>query len=161
MKRKRGTHGGGRPPKRLRNDSDQSTTATRPELDHPVLQRLYTQVFSLRQFLLSQLPKSSKNRRRRITQLGLLESPRDGRGGGLDDELGRLLDSTVVGLTAPAEAPDSTEAAKEINKEIETFSQQLPACNTGSTFRPGYFRQAPTVDFVIWLLFKRTTTSRF
>ncbi|KAF2710295.1 hypothetical protein K504DRAFT_481429, partial [Pleomassaria siparia CBS 279.74] len=171
----------GRPPKRARHASlNQSVPATTPHVQHPVLQRLYPHVVSLRHYLLSRLPIASKNRRRKLSQLGkpdatapatsnLLTSLTRGVGVDvdidtnidinidIDIELGRLLDSTLVGLstTSPTASPDKSK-----HGDIVNFSQQLLKSSTGGTFKPGYFQQSETVDFVIWRLFKRSASYR-
>lgn len=143
MKRKRNTHVGGRPPKRAR-DADQSPLATTDGVDHPVLSSLYPKVSSLRHYLLSRLPTSSKNRRRKISQLGAQRpSPNASATRVVDIELGELLDSTLVGvLSDSGSSAAREEAAKERDKDIESFSQQLPSKTTASTFEPGYWLQA-------------------
>lgn len=143
MKRKRSNCKGDRPLKRLGEASSQSTLATHSGVEHPVLRRLYTEVSSLRHYLLSRLPTSSKNRRRKISQLGLSTPSHDANATrGVDFELGYLLDSTLVGVPPNAPAAARNENAKERDGDIESFSQQLPECATASTFKPGYFLQS-------------------
>ncbi|KAF2259198.1 hypothetical protein CC78DRAFT_525270, partial [Lojkania enalia] len=169
MKRKRSAHAGGRPPKRTR-DADQSAIATPTPVDHPVLQRLYPEILSLRHYLLARLPSSSKNRRRKISQFGVSSSPGQDAtatcsshvdSDGVDVELGRLLDSTLVGVSPKATTTRADDPAKEAReKDIQTFSQQLSDHSTGCTFQPGGFLQGETVNFVIWLLFKKSSAHR-
>jgi hypothetical protein len=142
MKRKRAAHVGDRHRKRSRPASDQSAIATTPGVDHPVLRRLYPEVVTLRHYLLSRLPGTSKNRRRKISQLGLPNpngSPAATRGP--DVELGQLLDSTLVGVPVKGDTEVPDDSADARDRDIELFSQQLPDCATGSTFKPGYFLQ--------------------
>ncbi|KAF2684833.1 hypothetical protein K458DRAFT_27426 [Lentithecium fluviatile CBS 122367] len=156
---KRSAHVGGRTPKRARDAADQSAPATTPGVEHPVLSRLYPHVASLRHYLLSQLPSSSKNRRRKLTQLGLQHQSQDATAPrGIDIELGELLDSTLVGVVPKAaDEVARKEAARERDRDLESFSQQLPPGTTASTSKPGYLPQSEIVDFVIWRLFKRST----
>lgn len=145
MKRKRSAHVGDRAPKRARGTVDQSASATPPALDHPVLSRLYPHIASLRHHLLSRLPASSKNRRRKLAQLGLPLPNQDATAPrATDHELASLLDSVVVGrgLSTAADAPAREAAAQERDRDLESFSQQLPAETTASTFKPGYFLQS-------------------
>jgi hypothetical protein len=116
-----------------------------------VLSRLYPQVATLRHYLLSRLPSSSKNRRRKLAQLGLhppdadATSPR-----GIDDQLGDLLDAVVVGglpSTTTADAAVRKAATQEREDDLESFSQQFPAGTTASTFKPGYFLQPEVSGF--------------
>ncbi|KAF2810104.1 uncharacterized protein BDZ99DRAFT_304375 [Mytilinidion resinicola] len=134
--------------------SSQSALATPQSVVHPVLQRLYPQLHTLRQYLLSWLPASSKKRRRRIEQLGL--SPDATASPGEDAALGLLLDTTLIGLPKA----DQSEADKDaLARDMESFSQQLPESTLFLSSNPGHFLQPETVDFVIWLLFKRHPSS--
>lgn len=135
MKRERSAHVVGRPPKRARPAADQSAVATPPGVDHPVLRRLYPGVLSLRHYLLSRLPASSKYRRRRLTQLGLHHHAQHH----LDADLAQLLDATLIGIPRTADAAGQDEAAKDRARDIDTFSQQL---SSAGTFKPGYFLQS-------------------
>lgn len=136
---------------RAQASSDQSAFATPPAVKQPVLQRLYPNVYTLRHYLLSKLPDSSRSRRRRITQLGLPNPSHDATNarGVVDAELGKLLDSTLVGLCPKASSTTRDEAEIAINKDIGHFSQQLPVCATGSTFKPGYFLQSEVGTFAL------------
>ncbi|KAL1595840.1 Telomerase reverse transcriptase [Paraconiothyrium brasiliense] len=163
MKRKRNVPELGRNPgsKKARLGADQSPVATPAVIEHPVLSRLYPEVLSLRHYLLSRLPTSSKlrSRRRKISQLGLHSGQEDIAPRGIDLELGELLDTTLVGVVPISRAKGPEEAARERDKDLESFTQEVAASNgsTGS-FKPGYFLQAEIVDFVIWRLFKRSTS---
>lgn len=116
--------------KRKRSASDaagrpRDTTAT-PPATHPVLQRFYPQVLTLRRFLLSKLARASTRKRRRIAQLGLGREPTAAPGAVAADDLRILLDNTWVGAahhTAPAELVD-------LEKDLEIFSQQLPSSSS-------------------------------
>ncbi|KAJ4301248.1 Telomerase reverse transcriptase [Kalmusia sp. IMI 367209] len=160
MKRKRNTHAGGRNPKRVRAVSDQSPVATTASVEHPVLSRLYPEVLSLRHYLLSRLPASSrlKSRRRKLSQLGLHPSHEDTATCGTDLELGELLDSTLVGVLPNGDADRRENALREREKDLESFTQELSLTNSASTFKPGYFLQSEIVDFVVWRLFKRSSS---
>jgi hypothetical protein len=147
MKRRRGsTQAGDRPPKRPKETSSQCALATSlpvdpavdHPVDHPVLRCLYPEVLSLRHYVLSRLPGTSKNRRRKISQLGQSEGPRLD---GLDSELARLLDSALVGANHRPTATSREEAIIARDRDIISFSQQLVDCATGRTFTPGYFQQ--------------------
>jgi hypothetical protein len=139
MKRKRSARDHARPPKRARDALDESTVATNPGGEHPVLQRLYQRVFSLRHYLLSRLPVASKTRRRKISQLGLSDPSHGATSSrGVDFELGQLLDSTLVGVPPKAIVTGQDDAR---DGDIVSFSQQLLGSTAGATFKPGYFQQ--------------------
>lgn len=141
MKRKRPSRAGG--PRKKAHVVDQSTAATLPAIDQPVLRRYYPQLLTLRHYLLSQLPKSSRNRRRKISQLGL-QSARSHATPSCDPdtELGQLLDSTVIGGFNTSKTISEDQVTKERNRDIDTFTQQLSPVITGGTFKPGYFLQS-------------------
>ncbi|KAL5121967.1 Telomerase reverse transcriptase [Pleosporales sp. CAS-2024a] len=131
-----------------------------PGPDHPVLRRLYPQVLTLRHYLLSRLPTSSKGRRRRIAHVG--SAPRaqddDACTRDLDLQLGTLLDSALVACFPNPEPKHTEHDARE--RERESFTQQRSQTVSGGTFKPGYFLQSEIVDFVIWLLFRRSTAHK-
>ncbi|PVH95994.1 hypothetical protein DM02DRAFT_132437 [Periconia macrospinosa] len=160
-------HVGSRPPKRPRQAADQSPTATTSCTQHPVLSRLYPKVVSLRHYLLSRLPASSKNRRRKIAHLGVQQGPEQQDTNtathGIDAELGKLLDATLIGVVSKHVTDDTaaTDIAKERDQDLKNFSQHLSSSGTiGGTFKPGYFVHSEVVDFVIWRLFHRCTSYR-
>lgn len=150
-KRKGNAHAGARPPKRPRQAADQSPTATPSScIQHPVLSRLYPKVLPLRHYLLSRLPAASKNRRRKIASLGILQVPdRDNNSSAPtrapdDAELGKLLDTTLVGVVSKhvTDAPAATEIAERRDEDLRNFSQHLSSSGTtGGTFKLGYFVQ--------------------
>ncbi|PSN65568.1 hypothetical protein BS50DRAFT_575538 [Corynespora cassiicola Philippines] len=145
MKRKRGAHVGGRPPKRSRNAGSQSPVATTAaSVDHPVLARIYPELLALRHYLLSQLPSSSKNRRRRILQLGRpAKHPLpDSATHALDVDLARLLDTTLVAVPPNSNVANPDRVARERERDLESFSQERPYGATGATFKEGYFLQS-------------------
>ncbi|KAF2499750.1 hypothetical protein BU16DRAFT_282302 [Lophium mytilinum] len=137
MKRKR-SHG---QPVTSPAPSSQSALATPQGVVHPVLQRLYPQLQTLRQYLLSRLPASSKKRRRRIEQLG--QSPDPNPSPDEDAALGLLLDATLVGLPKAGQSEFDKDA---IARDIESFSQQLPESTLFLSSNPGHFLQ-PEVCF--------------
>ncbi|KAH9878518.1 hypothetical protein IAQ61_001790 [Plenodomus lingam] len=164
MKRKYNYQATGMPRKKAKHASNSlsvSTSAPPPGVDHPVLRRLYPRVLTLRHYLLLQIPNSSKGRRRRIAQIGCSTSALDAKSKHpIDEELGQLLDAALV-CTVNGPSPESLgNVAKERNQDIETFTQQRSQGTSGGTFKPGYLLQSETVDFVIWCLFKRSTTHR-
>lgn len=144
---------------------DQSTNATpsphphhihNPH-PHPVLQRLYPQLSTLRHYLLARLPGSSKNRHRRIAQLGGTPPvpPHDTSPvQHVDIALAHLLDSALVGTSPHALAADHR------HQDLQTFTQQRSQNTPANTFGPGYQRQSDIVDYVIWRLFKRSSSYR-
>lgn len=124
--------------------TDQSPAATPASVEHPVLSRLYPEVLSLRHYLLSRLPASSasKNRQRHLSQLGTCTGDQSTAPRGIDLELGKLLDATLVGVLQRPRAGNPEVAAKERDGDLESFTQEVAASNASAgTFKPGYFLQ--------------------
>lgn len=126
---------------------DQSAAATPVAIKQPVLQRFYPQLLTLRHYLLSVLPISSKNRRRKLAQLGRPIAANNAPSAcGSDVELGQLLDSTVIGGFETPKSEDSEHGVRERDRDIEIFTQQLSPAFTGGTFKSGYFLQSGVSD---------------
>lgn len=159
MKRKCFSHVGG--PRKKAQVVGQSTSATSSAIEQPVLQRFYPRLITLRRYVLSQLPKSSKNRRRKLAQLGW---PTIGKSttstGDADVELGQLLDSTVVGEQKMAQIENNAQVVRERNKDVETFTQQLSPATIGGTLRPGYFLQSE-VGGVTWRIIAHSKRQKY
>jgi hypothetical protein len=140
MKRKRSSHANGTSHKKAKRAAE---TAPTSDHDHPVLRHHYSQVSTLRQYLLSQLPLLSKNRRRRISQLGhTAPVQEDASTRDVDIQLGQLLDSTLVGWLLDTVPKNVDQELKERGREIESFTQQRSQSISGGTFKPGYFMQS-------------------
>lgn len=127
--------------KKARPVLDQSTDATHAGVDHPVLRRLYPQVHTLRHYLLSQLPKASKGRRRRLGQLGK-PSTANHADTGADLDLGKLLDSVLVATVTKCPDGLAEQRSREREGEVESFTQQRSPDTAAGTFKPGYLLQS-------------------
>ncbi|KAJ5757647.1 uncharacterized protein N7511_006341 [Penicillium nucicola] len=147
-KRKRPIKGRGPPsshpsitsPRRFRNPAPSTGT-----INHPVISLYYRQVVTLREYLLLQLPVTSKSRRRRIltgSQAGELASE-------TSQTLAHLLDSTLVGVLKESSPTLNSERQKEYLSFTQSQSRSiLVSTDTGPTCP-----QSEVVDFVIWKLF--------
>lgn len=85
------------------------TSDTGKSVSHPLLSRLYPQVQTLRDHVLSRLPASSRLRRKKIASVGLAEqsSGKTAMVNATEKDVARLLDTTVVAYSAHQEAlPD-------------------------------------------------------
>ena len=153
-KRKRNRHGPSAadcPRKRLRAGSvaglASGASADFNVIKHPVLSLYYPCVVTLRSYLLSKLPISSKARRRRL--VAARNGPEQSRPGqkspapnvdGLTDgfndserSLAYLLDTTLVcGLERPCPAQDQSRV-----NDLATFSQQQSKATAGSSLGGG------------------------
>lgn len=104
---------------------------------HPVISRYYSQVVSLRTFLLSSLPSSSKSRRRKVASI--------------DNKLAHLLDTTLVGID---KQPDEATTQSR-QRDLAVFTQSQARSSRDSTDTGASCPQSELVDFVILTLFNR------
>lgn len=86
---------------------------------HAVISQYYPSVLSLRQYMLAELPSSSRIRRKKITTAGRASQSSGGGVSGIGESLGRLLDTTLVGL------PEQTKShAGDLWDQWTSFSQR-------------------------------------
>ncbi|WPH03795.1 Hypothetical protein R9X50_00667800 [Acrodontium crateriforme] len=141
MKRKRKSGGGSHVDKCPKiDDSD-----LRPS--YALLRQYYPEVLTLRNYLVSRLPKTAKRRRRRIRQYGLhcgSESPSE-------DGVVDLLDKTLVGSFASV----SSDTDDSIEKDLTIFTQHLNDVSVSTLNTQCVPNQSEIVHFVVWLLFRR------
>jgi hypothetical protein len=143
MKRRHSAHAVGGIRKKARRAVDQSSNPTPTCATHPVLRRLYPEVLTLRQYLLSRLSSTSKNRHRRISQLGRATPAQGASPDGPDVAVVQLLDSALVCTSAVhAETNSYAQFTHEREKDIKAFTQQRSQGTPGGTFNPGYYMQS-------------------
>ena len=131
MKRKRKSHRDERAAKRRKADH---TLNERPTW--PLLRQYYSEVLTLRQYLVSELSISSKKRRRKVAHYGL-DAP-EGLETGTDVSVVRLLDSVVVGTFNRTGIRD----VDTIDKDITIFTQQLSDSNATVSATQGALKQS-------------------
>ncbi|KAJ5496602.1 reverse transcriptase [Penicillium fimorum] len=118
---------------------------------HPVISLYYRQVVPLREYLLQQLPVTSKSRRRRILTL----DSREDQDANASQTLAELLDSTLVGVLKESSPALNSERQKEYSSFNASQSRSiLASTDTGPTCP-----QSEVVDFVIWKLFNHNNGS--
>ncbi|CAK7270640.1 Telomerase reverse transcriptase [Sporothrix epigloea] len=134
----------------------QSLAITKPPaIQRDLLARFFPRVETLRDYLLTQLPSSSRLRRKKLSSVG-----RGADATAIEQLLGHVLDTTLVACAGGGQ--DSCLLASDQDRERmhQTFSQTKRADEsyvTVSNAAEGTFcPQAEIVDFVIWLLFSRT-----
>ncbi|KPM35632.1 hypothetical protein AK830_g10942 [Neonectria ditissima] len=112
-----------------------------------LLDRCYARVTTLREHILSNLPSSSRLRRKKIASLGQKEGIAE-----IEAQLVHLLDTSLVCTHQPQPDPQDTRWEQWVS-----FSQKGDESNV--TISDGLFKskysQSEIVDFVIWLLFSR------
>ncbi|KAI0432941.1 hypothetical protein F5Y09DRAFT_300348 [Xylaria sp. FL1042] len=69
----------------------------KPRLRHPVLSQYYPHVHSLREYIITQLPSSSRIRRRKISTIGIVNKSHNTLLSDVERSLGALLDNTLIG----------------------------------------------------------------
>lgn len=127
-----------RPARQSETSSKRVQVASKPSRDneatHPVISRYYQRVLTLRQYLLEQLPPSSKSRRRRVASLGRQGSDSDGSREDNIEELATLLDSTLVGILCETNRKDDQERQKHFAAFTQSqYRSSLTSTDTGPT----------------------------
>ena len=117
MKRKRKARPAALPSKRARLDSRGIASST-SDITHPVLSRYYPRVVKLREWLLSNIIKASRKRRKAIIDYGKAIAGPDESANSEHAAAARLLDDVVVGFV-PGEANKTSYYS-----EKKTFSQR-------------------------------------
>lgn len=138
------------PPQKLRSPKAVSSCPRRPSSDrggfhhpHPVISLYYKNVLTLRQYLLQQLPLSSKSRRRRIGSLGLQQGRHcsaQHHSGDADQntqtvrDIASLLDSTLVGVLKESNPTVSQARYREFAAFTQSQGRSSLVCtDTGPT----------------------------
>jgi len=103
----------------------------------PLLRQYYHEVQSLRNYLVSRLPKSSKKRRRRLLHYGL-QSAQD-ESILVDDGTVQLLDKIQVGTSKHI---GNREEVEQLDEEISVFTQQVSESDISITPRSRELRQS-------------------
>ncbi|KAI1147866.1 hypothetical protein F4825DRAFT_125496 [Nemania diffusa] len=141
--------------KKKKKGSSQSSVGSR--VQHAVLSHYYTQVQSLREYVIAQLPSSSRIRRRKISAVGVVSKP----GASLSDverSLGALLDTTLIGFSKP-----TTEEESPRMDGWKSFSQRgdesYVTLSNGVT---GFVEsQALIVEYVVRTIFNREKSAKW
>jgi telomerase reverse transcriptase len=130
MKRKRKSHtGSGSVKKQRTNDNRQAPIV-------PLLQQYYHEVHSLRTYLVSCLPKSSKKRRRRLLRYGV--QPSEDESIVVDHGTAQLLDTIQVGTAKHIAAQDF----EQLDQDITVFTQQVSESDISISPSAGHLRQS-------------------
>ena len=102
---------------------------------HSVLSQCYPRLLSLRHFLISQLPRSSRLRKKKILESALTAGSSS------------FLDTTLVGvLTEPNSA---TDGARTRDFDVFTQSQKIDSSASGSTPTEAHIKQVSKQDFAV------------
>ncbi|KAK9770635.1 putative Telomerase reverse transcriptase [Seiridium cardinale] len=127
-----------------------------PGVQHEVLSQYFSEVVTLRTYVLSELPATSRIRRKKIASIGV-QKPEIIEISAVEQSVGILLDTVLVGLTEqPKRASDDrweqwASFTQKGDESYVTLSDGLAGAAHS---------QSEIVDFVIWRLFSRSTASR-
>ncbi|PBP24578.1 Telomerase reverse transcriptase [Diplocarpon rosae] len=124
-----------------------SSHGTEPLVKQALLAKYYPQVMTLREYLISKLPSTSKIRRKKIRSVGRRPEDKES-----EQQLSRFLDQTLIGVSTFKEASQD-----ERWKHWATFSQRSDdSTSLVNLSGVGSFSQNELVDFAIWLIFSKT-----
>ncbi|CAK7219207.1 Telomerase reverse transcriptase [Sporothrix curviconia] len=147
---------------RVQQQQQQQTAARirAPAVKQDLLARYFPRVETLRAYLLTRLPSSSRLRRKKLASVG--KKPE---ASAVELLLSHVLDTTLVACASSSSGQHADQPATELGREREslrqTFSQTKRADEsyvTVSSAAEGVFspQAEQIVDFVIWLLFSRS-----
>ncbi|KAK2009947.1 hypothetical protein LZ32DRAFT_399188 [Colletotrichum eremochloae] len=125
---------------------------TESHIKHSVLRQYYESVQTLREYLLSKLPGSSRLRRKKIATLGKYEAQSSKESHPWIPEVSLLLDTTLVCVHhRPQTQADSRW------EQWRSFSQKADesVLSASGDLASATSSQSEIVDFVIWQLFSR------
>ncbi|KAJ3526128.1 hypothetical protein NM208_g11338 [Fusarium decemcellulare] len=112
-----------------------------------LLERCYARVITLREYVLANLPRGSRLRRKKVASIG-----HGGNSGEVEKRLSQLLDTSLVCCQEQPQDSDDTRWEQWLvfsQKEDESYVT-LSDGVAGSIYS-----QSEIVDFVVWLLFSR------
>lgn len=107
------------PPSKRIKDRSQTSGKEKGLIQHPVLSHYYPEIQTLRDYIIAQLPSSSRLRRRKVAAVGVVNNPSGAPQSDVERSLGTLLDTTLVGITAP-----KTEGGSSSMDGWKNFSQR-------------------------------------
>ncbi|KAI0548296.1 hypothetical protein F4679DRAFT_325591 [Xylaria curta] len=136
---------------------EDSKLSMNSQAQHPVLSQYYPQVQNLRDYILAQLPPSSKIRRKKVSAVGIVSKAPGVPLSDLERSLGALLDTTLVGISKPA-----TEEEHRMGG-WRNFSQRGDESYvTLSNGVAGFVEsQALIVEYVVRTLFNREKSAKW
>ncbi|KAI1760461.1 hypothetical protein GGR53DRAFT_509611 [Hypoxylon sp. FL1150] len=139
---------------RIQHDSNQHLEPLQTQ--HAVLSQFYSQVLTLRQYVLSRLPPTSRLRRRKVTAVGIIDKTPGSPTSDIERSLGVLLDSTLIGV--PKESvtleDDRLEGWKNFSQKGDESYVTLSDGVAGFVET-----QALVVEYVVRTLFSREKAS--
>jgi hypothetical protein len=99
-----------------------NVSGKQPLVQHAVLAQYYPQVLSLREYLLSKLPPTSKTRRKKISSVGKKARPNAQN----DEVFATFLDRTLIGVRSNKDVPQ-----QERLQQWTSFTQHVDTSDSG------------------------------
>ncbi|KAF4468417.1 telomerase reverse transcriptase, partial [Fusarium albosuccineum] len=129
------------------NSKKQKISSSETPVRRDLLERCYARVITLREYVLANLPRGSRLRRKKVASIG-----HGGNSGEVEKRLSQLLDTSLVCCQEQPQDSDDTRWEQWLvfsQKEDESYVT-LSDGVAGSIYS-----QSEIVDFVVWLLFSR------
>ncbi|KAB5579961.1 hypothetical protein GE09DRAFT_420893 [Coniochaeta sp. 2T2.1] len=127
--------------------------STSKSISHPLLSLLYPHIQTLRDYVLSRLPASSRLRRKKIASVGLQSEESRTAPTEVELAVARLLDTTVVSFSHQPPKAEQDDRWRKWNSFSQKGDESYVTLSDG--FTGAAFSQTEVVDFAIWLLFSR------
>ncbi|XXG94534.1 hypothetical protein Hte_000791 [Hypoxylon texense] len=147
----------GPPSKKGRTQPESNQQLEPVQTHHAVLSQYYSQVLTLRHYVLSRLPPTSRLRRKKVTAIGIVDkTPGPPTLSDIERSLGVLLDNTLIGVPNESKTPEDDHL-----EGWKTFSQKGDESYvTLSNGVAGFVEtQALIIEYVVKVLFSREKTS--
>ncbi|KAI0841960.1 hypothetical protein F5Y06DRAFT_164723 [Hypoxylon sp. FL0890] len=144
---------GDEPPAKKEKTCPKSNQQPAPlQAQHVVLNQFYSQVLTLRNYVLSRLPSTSRLRRKKVAAVGTVKRPSDSPPSDVERSLGNLLDSTLVGIQGELQGPEDY-----LLEGWKNFSQKGDESYVTLSDGVGGFveTQALLLEYVVRTLFAR------
>ncbi|KAI0395057.1 hypothetical protein F5Y17DRAFT_223013 [Xylariaceae sp. FL0594] len=143
------------PPRKKKRYSSRCVVDAKPQ--HPALSQFYPQVQTLREYVVSKLPPTSRIRRRKVSAIGIINGSPDQPFSDVEKSLGALLDTTLIGVPSVAsEGEDRAERWKNFSQRGD--KSYISLSDGVSGFAES---QALIVEFVVRTIFNREKSSQF
>lgn len=146
------------PPSKRKKDSSQTEGKDRGRIQHPVLSHYYPQIQTLRDYIIAQLPSSSRLRRRKVAAVGVVDNPSGAPQSDVERSLGTLLDTTLVGISTPKTEGDSSSMDGWKNFSQRGDESYVTLSNGIAGFAES---QAVIVEYVVRTIFNREKTVKW
>ncbi|KAI2468813.1 hypothetical protein F4781DRAFT_251659 [Annulohypoxylon bovei var. microspora] len=96
----------GPPTKKGKTQPETNQQSVPVQAQHAVLNQFYPQVLTLRNYVLSKLPATSRLRRRKVTAVGIINKSSNSSLSDVERSLGVLLDNTLIGIPGGLQSPE-------------------------------------------------------